>query len=262
MPQTAADAHKSRARPERAEDAGLFRLLVERIVDYAVFLLTTDGYIWSWNAGAERLKGYQADEIVGQHFERLYTDEDRAAGRPRQLLAAAREDGRVEDEGWRVRKDGSCFWADVIITALYDQDGLLRGFAKITRDLTQRRAGDEELRQSEQRFRILVDSVKDYAIFMLSTDGTVLSWNQGAQRLKGYTPQEIIGQSFELFYPDARAAERPRATVGTGQARRPRGGRGLAGSQGRLAILGRCRHHVVVGCTPSVDRDSPRSPET
>jgi PAS domain S-box-containing protein len=210
MPQTAADAHKAPARPESAEDAGLFRLLVERVVDYAVFLLTTDGHIWSWNAGAERLKGYRADEIIGQHFDRFYTNEDRAAGRPGQLLAAAREDGRVEDEGWRVRKDGSCFWADVIITALYDQDGVLRGFAKITRDLTDRRAADDGLRQSEQRFRVLVDSVKDYAIFMLSTDGTVLSWNQGAQRLKGYTPQEIIGQSFELFYPDdARAAERP-----------------------------------------------------
>jgi PAS domain S-box-containing protein len=111
---------------------------VERVVDYAVFLLTADGHIWSWNAGAERLKGYRADEIVGQHFDRFYTDEDPAAGRPGQLLAAAREDGRVEDEGWRVRKDGSCFWADVFITALYDQNGVLRGFGKITRDLTER----------------------------------------------------------------------------------------------------------------------------
>jgi PAS domain S-box-containing protein len=188
-------------RRQHLEDATLFRLLVDRVLDYAIFLLTPDGHIASWNAGAERLKGYTADEIIGHSFEQFYPDEARRAGLPQHLLSIARTDGRVENEGWRVRKDGSRFWADVVITALYDDAGELRGFAKVTRDLTERRAGEEHLRRSEQRFRTLIDSVKDYAIFLLSTEGTVLSWNQGAQQLKGYTPSEIIGESFERFYP-------------------------------------------------------------
>jgi PAS domain S-box-containing protein len=198
-------------RRQHLEDATLFRLLVDRVLDYAIFLLTPDGHIRSWNAGAERLKGYTADEIIGDSFERFYPPEAREAGLPRRLLAIAASEGRVENEGWRVRKDGSRFWADVVITALFDDAGSLRGFAKVTRDLTERRAAEEQLRRSEERFRTLIDSVKDYAIFVLSTDGTVLSWNQGAQQLKGYVPQEIIGQSFERFYPpEAREAGLPK----------------------------------------------------
>jgi PAS domain S-box-containing protein len=140
-----ADLEPPAARPARhGEDAGLFRLLVERVVDYAIFLLTPDGHVASWNAGAQRLKGYRADEIIGQSFERFYTPEDYAAGRPGRLLATARRDGRVEDEGWRVRKDGSRFWANVVITALADDEGRLVGFAKVTRDLTERRRAEEE----------------------------------------------------------------------------------------------------------------------
>ncbi|HET6315833.1 MAG TPA: PAS domain S-box protein, partial [Chloroflexota bacterium] len=192
------------------EDATLLQLLMERMVDYAIFLLTPDGHVASWNAGAERLKGYTADEIVGQHFSRFYTDEDRAAGRPAHLLTIASNAGRVEDVGWRVRKDGSRFWADVVITALRDDEGVLRGFAKVVRDQSETRIAEEQLSRSEQRFSTLVDSIKDYAIFLLSPDGTVLTWNQGAERLKGYAPHEIIGQSFERFYPaELRAAGHP-----------------------------------------------------
>src|ERR671933_445009 len=131
-------------RARRAEDAGLFRLLVDRVVDYAIFLLTPDGHIASWNAGAERLKGYTAEEIIGQSFEQFYPPEAPAAGRPARLLAIAEADGRVEDENWRVRKDGSRFWADVVITALRDDDGRLVGFAKVTRDLTERRLAEDD----------------------------------------------------------------------------------------------------------------------
>jgi PAS domain S-box-containing protein len=128
----------------QARDADLFRLLVDRVLDYAIFLLTTDGYVASWNAGAERLKGYVAGEIIGQSFERFYTPEDRAAGRPMELLGRARVAGRVEEEGWRVRKDGSRFWASVVITALRDDSGQLVGFAKVTRDLTERHQAELE----------------------------------------------------------------------------------------------------------------------
>jgi PAS domain S-box-containing protein len=131
-------------RVRQAEHVDLFRLLVDRVVDYAIFLLTPDGHIASWNAGAERLKGYTAEEIIGQSFERFYPPEARAAGRPTRLLAIAEADGRVEDEGWRVRKDGSRFWADVVITALRDDDGRLVGFAKVTRDLTERRLAEDD----------------------------------------------------------------------------------------------------------------------
>jgi PAS domain S-box-containing protein len=206
-------------RARHAEDAGLFRLLVDRVVDYAIFLLTPDGHVASWNKGAERLKGYRAAEIIGHSFERFYPPEARAAGRPARLLAIARAEGRVEDEGWRVRKDGTRFWADVVITALRDDSGQLVGFAKVTRDLTERRAAEEQLRQSEERFRTLVASVKDYAIFLLSPEGRILTWNEGAARIKGYAPDEIIGQSFERFYTaEDRAAGLPARLLATARA--------------------------------------------
>ena len=198
------------SRVPQSQDSELFRLLVDRVQEYAIFLLTADGRVASWNAGAERLKGYVAGEIIGQSFERFYTPEDRAAGHPGQLLGIARAAGRVEEEGWRVRKDGSRFWADVVITALRNDNGQFVGFAKVTRDLTERRKAEEQLRRSESRFRTLVESIKDYAIFLLATDGTILTWNAGAVRLKGYTEAEIVGSSFQRFYtPEDRAAGRP-----------------------------------------------------
>ena len=176
-------------------------LLVDAVQDYAMFLLGTDGEIRSWNRGAERIFGYAADEAVGSNFSRFYSSEDIANRKPQRELETARDEGRVEDEGWRYRKDGTRFWVNTVITAIRDQSGELRGFAKVTRDLTERRESEERLRRSEEMFSLLVGSVQEYAIFMLDTTGHVMSWNAGAQRIKGYEPQEIIGRHFSVFYP-------------------------------------------------------------
>src|SRR5438876_11246376 len=132
--------------PPRAEhsDWELYQLLVDSVVDYAIFALDSDGNVATWNKGAQRLKGYTAEEIVGRHFSVFYPEEDVRANKPRRELQIAREKGRIEDEGWRVRKDGSRFWANVVITALRDGSGTLVGFAKVTRDLTARRAAEEQ----------------------------------------------------------------------------------------------------------------------
>ena len=178
-----------------------FRLLVDSVRDYAIFMLDPQGHVLTWNAGAERFKGYRANEIIGSHFSRFYTPEDLARNLPADELRIASEVGAFEDEGWRVRKDGSLFWANVVITAMRDDSGELIGFAKVTRDLTQRRNHENALRQSEERFRLMVEGVSEYAIFMLDVNGHVASWNVGAQRIKGYSADEIVGQHFSIFYP-------------------------------------------------------------
>jgi len=185
-----------------SQASGLFQLLVESVRDYAIFALDPNGIILSWNAGAQRIKGYTADEAIGQHFSIFYTSADLAADKPGTELARAISDGRVEDEGWRVRKDGTQFWASVVITALRDAAGRLVGFAKVTQDLTNRRRAEEQLRVSEERLRVLLHSVKDYGIFMLDPDGRVASWNEGARRIKGYEAEEILGRHFSVFYPE------------------------------------------------------------
>jgi PAS domain S-box-containing protein len=190
----------SRNRHHTPIDDDRFQLLIEAVVDYGIFILDPQGYIVSWNTGAEKLKGYKREEIIGQHFSVFYPPEAVASGWPEEELRRARQQGRFEDEGWRVRRDGSRFWANVVITAIYASGGELTGFAKITRDLSERRRHEEELRTSEERFRLLVESVRDHAIFMLDVDGTVRSWNSGAQVLKGYTAAEIIGRHFSVFY--------------------------------------------------------------
>jgi len=178
-----------------------FRLLVESVRDYAIFMLDCQGHVLTWNAGAERFKGWKADEIVGSHFSRFYPPEALARGLPAHELEVAADTGSFEDEGWRLRKDGSMFWANVVITAMRDMDGQLIGYAKVTRDLTQRRNHEEALRQSEERFRLMVEGVSDYAIFMLDVNGHVATWNVGAERIKGYKADEIIGRHFSTFYP-------------------------------------------------------------
>jgi PAS domain S-box-containing protein len=178
-----------------------FRLLVDSVRDYAIFMLDPEGRVTTWNTGAERIKGYQPEEIIGRHFSTFYPADAVAAQWPQQELEMAKRDGRFEDEGWRVRKDGSQFWANVVITALYGPSGDLRGFGKVTRDLSERRKHEQRLRTSEERFRLLVEGVRDYAIFMLDPEGRVVSWNAGAERIKGYRPEEIIGQHFSVFYP-------------------------------------------------------------
>jgi len=191
-----------------------YRLLVDSITDYAIYMLDPDGIVVSWNAGAARFKGYTAAEIIGQHFSRFYSPEDQAAGLPRQALQKAARDGRYENEGWRVRKDGTRFWANAVIDPIRDPSGILIGFAKITSDLTERKLVAEELQRSQEQFRRLVDSVSDYAIFMLDPEGYVTTWNSGAQRIKGYLPSEIIGEHFSRFYTDADRRDRvPQAAL-------------------------------------------------
>jgi len=177
-----------------------FRLLVQSIVDYAIYILDPTGRVTSWNAGAERIKGFNADEVIGKHFSLFYTEEDRKAGTPDRVLETARREGKFEGEGWRVRKGGTPFWASVVVDAINDEQGKLVGFAKITRDMTEKRAAQQALFDAERHFRILVQGVTDYALFMLDPNGQVTSWNAGAQRIKGYLPDEIIGQHFSRFY--------------------------------------------------------------
>src|SRR5450432_2878725 len=174
-----------------------FRLLVESVRDYAIFILDPDGRVSTWNPGAERINGYQASEILGKHFSVFYPADVAATGKCEEDLVIATREGRFEEEGWRVRNGGSRLWANVTITALRDSSGELVGFAEVTRDLTERKQAEEEAR----RFRLLVESVKDYAIFILSPTGHVATWNAGAERIKGYAPHEIIGKHFSTFYP-------------------------------------------------------------
>jgi len=190
------------------------QLLVESVVDYGMFVLDAEGRVASWNSGAEKLKGYAPADILGRHFSVFYPPEAVAAAWPQKELEQARAQGRFEDEGWRVRKDGTRFWANVVITALFEPPGHLVGYAKVTRDLTERRRNEEALRLSEQRFRLLVDSVRDYAMFMLDPAGQVRSWNAGAESLTGYAGHEVMGRHFGLFFTgEDRAAGQPQAEL-------------------------------------------------
>src|SRR6201996_6677163 len=195
-PEHSGDGQKLQHSEER------FRLLVESVRDYAIFMLDPHGYVLTWNAGAERFKGYRAEEIIGQHFSRFYPPEALSRGLPAHELEVASDVGSFEDEGWRVRKDGTLFWANVVITSVRNAQGELLGFAKVTRDLTQRRLHEEEVRRGEERFRLLVEGVSEYAIFMLDPNGRVATWNSGAERIKGYAADEILGKHFSVFYPE------------------------------------------------------------
>jgi len=214
----------AKALAQRASDEQL-SLMVEAVKDYAIFLLDTAGHIVTWNTGAERIKGYRADEIVGKHFSIFYTAEDRQRGKPDNELEVAAAEGRIEDEGWRLRKDGSKLWANVVITAIRNDTGRLTGFGKVTRDLTERKRAEDELRSSrddlerrvrqrtaeldrvhvkfraqEEQYRLMIAGVKDYAIYTLDSNGGVTSWNNGAEHIYGYAPDEIIGQHRSRFF--------------------------------------------------------------
>ena len=159
-----------------------FRLMVESVTDYAIFMLDATGHIATWNEGAKKIKGYSAGEIIGKHFSTFYTDEDLKTGKPARELKIAIATGKYEEEGWRVRKDGSVFWANVVITALFNQQNKHIGFSKVTRDLTDRKNNEEALRRSEERYRSLVEQVSDYEICMLDEKGRIVSWNEGAKK--------------------------------------------------------------------------------
>ena len=193
-----------------------FRLLVSAVTDYAIYMLDPKGHVVSWNAGAERFKGYTAAEIIGSHFSVFYTPDDVEAGIPTLALKTSAETGKFETEGWRVRKDGARFWAHVVIDPIRDPGGELLGFAKITRDLSERKQAEQTLHLNQEELRLLVQSVTDYAIYMLDPEGRVVSWNAGAQRIKGYRPEEIIGRHFSDFYTAAdRDAGEPQRALAT-----------------------------------------------
>lgn len=183
-------------------DAERFRLFVAGVTDYAIYMLSPEGNVTSWNAGAQRFKGYRPEEIIGQHFSVFYTEEDRATNLPARALQTALNTGKFEDEGWRVRMDGTRFWAHVVIDPIRDESGELIGFAKITRDVTERKQAQDALHASEERFRMLVQGVTDYAIYMLSPVGEITNWNAGAERIKGFTQDEVLGTHFSRFYTE------------------------------------------------------------
>ena len=191
-------------------------LLIDAVKDYAIYLLDAEGQVATWNTGAQLFKGYRAEEIIGRHFSVFYTDEDKAVGLPARALHTAATEGRFEAEGWRVRKDGTRFWTHVVIDPVFDDDGALIGYAKITRDVSKKRDADRALYESEQRFRLLVQGVRDYAIYMLDPTGVITNWNAGAEAIKGYKAGEIVGKHFSVFYtPQDQAAGRPARALET-----------------------------------------------
>lgn len=197
------------------EDATIYKLLVNSVKDYAIFMLDTEGFISTWNSGAEQLKGYTESEILGKHFSIFYSEEAKKRNHPAYELEVAVRVGRFEEEGWRIKKDGSTFWANVVITAVYDGSKKLVGFSKVTRDLTEKKQLQDELNkvhdelvENEERYRLLIEGVNDYAILLLNKEGIVTTWNEGAKKIKGYEHDEIIGQSFLKFYTQEAVAER------------------------------------------------------
>jgi formate hydrogenlyase transcriptional activator len=178
-----------------------FRLLVEGAKDYAIFMIDPNGLVGSWNPGAQRIKGYRAEEIIGKHFSHFYTPEDIEARKPDQAIKAAAEQGTYEVEGWRVRKNGSRFWANVILTAVRGEDGKLRGFAKVTRDFSDRKRADDALQKSEQQFRALFEYSPD-AILVIDPDGIIVEVNAQVEKFFGYQRTELAGQPVEILVPE------------------------------------------------------------
>ena len=194
LPAASPPAHARAPAPES--------LLIEGVQDYAIFRLDLNGYVASWNKGAQRIKGYASEEIIGRHFSTFYPAEAVERGWPDEELRRARREGRFEDEGWRVRKDGSLMWANVVITALFDEAGNAVGFSKITRDLSERRRRERALSESESNLRLLIDNVRDHALFLVGSDGRIASWNSGAERLFGYPAERVVGTDAALLYTD------------------------------------------------------------
>ena len=229
--------------PATSASSSFYKLAVQSVRDYAILMLDPTGHIVTWNEGAQLIKGYSESEILGSHFSRFYPDDAVRRGWPDYELEQAAAKGRFEDESWRIRKDGSRFWANVVITALRDENGTLVGFAKVTRDLTERRQHEEAVRAIDARFRLLIEGVRDYAIFMLDVDGIITTWNAGAERLKGYSAEEIIGSHISRFYmPEAIKRDWPahELRMATMDGRFEDEGWRI---QRRVAVLGQCRHY-------------------
>ncbi len=191
-------AHQDKSLSESEER---FRLLIECVKDYAIFMLDPTGHVLTWNLGAQRLKGYRAEEIVGKHFSCFYPPEDVAKGKPEHQLKIAAAEDLVEDEGWRVRKDGSRFWASAVITALRDQTGSLRGFGRVTRDITEHKLAEELQRASEERFRAVAETAND-AIVSADPRGNITYFNRSAELIFGYSAAEVLGKPLTLLMPE------------------------------------------------------------
>jgi PAS domain S-box-containing protein len=213
---TATGENPGERQPVGAMTDQAFDRLVTSIRDYAVLMLDARGYIMSWNTGAQLISGYTSDEVIGRHISLLYPREDVRVGKPESELAVAAREGQYEDRGWRVRKDGTPFWTSLALTAIRDDAGTIVGYSHVARDLTEERQAQEAAKQTEERFRLLVEGVKEYAIFMLDPEGHVATWNAGAERIKGYRADEIIGKHFSVFYPpeDIRAGKIEREIEG------------------------------------------------
>ena len=192
-----------------SEGEGLFRLLVESVQDYAIFALDTAGHVLSWNPGAQRFKGYLADEIIGRHFSIFYSEDDRAAGRPAAALSIATREGRFEDEGWRIRKDGTRFWANVVITALHDEEGELVGFAKVTRDLTERRSAEQETLAVARRLAQIEQANEVKAAFLAAMSHELRT---PLNAIGGYTDLLLAGIGGEVTAKQRQYLERVRGS--------------------------------------------------
>ncbi len=192
------------------EEGALYRKMIEEIQDYAIILLDREGYIRNWNKGAQKIKLYKEAEILGKHFSIFYLQSDLDNNVPLKMITEATESGRAAQEGWRQRKDGTKFWGSITITALHGDNGDVIGFCKVTRDLTDKKIVEDSLRMSEERYHKMVAEVQDYAIILLSADGIIENWNAGAEKIKGYSANEVLGRKFELFYtPEDRAGGLP-----------------------------------------------------
>lgn len=200
----------------RESEARFHSLLVEGAQDYAIVMLDPQGRVSTWNAGAQRIEGYSAEQIIGKNYACFFAPDDVTAKKPAQIVELAIQRGQYAEEGWRVRSDGSRFWAGTTLTPIHGSTGELTGFALVTRDLSERKAAQDALRQGEERLRLLVEAVSEYAIIMLDTEGNVVTWNNGAQRIKGYSATDIIGKHFSCFYvAEDVAAGKPQLALGT-----------------------------------------------
>jgi PAS domain S-box-containing protein len=209
---------RKRVEQELRSSEEQLRLLIESVQDYAIFTVNPDNRVDSWNPGAERILGYTEEEIIGRNSAILFTPQDRAEGVPEQEMRTALAEGRAADERWHVRMDGTRFFASGEMTLVRDDEGTLRGYVKIMQDLTERKHTQETVRASEERQRLLIDSVQDYAIFTVNTEGRIDSWNPGAERTFGYREQEIIGQEAAIiFTPEDRANAVPEQELRTAQ---------------------------------------------
>lgn len=184
-----------------AEPLDQYRRLIESLTDYAIFSLDLEGSIVTWNEGAWTTFGYARDEVLGLSYGIIFTAEDRANGRPEREILAAREFGKTTVDGWHARKDGSRFWCTDTVQTICDDDGAITGFTKIVHDSTATFVAREAVRDSEERLRLLMEGITDYALFSIDSDGIVRNWNVGSQKLYGYAEADIVGEHYSVIYP-------------------------------------------------------------